>query len=1063
MSTSTLKLAIDDLTKYFAYSGRQDAVARTISKSGLPANLFLPSIPLPTIPPPAAPSESKPEEPQPHEVRGVIDMISNVTDGAIFTHKLIEKLAGTEVKNIEKVIKIYYEDEGISKVNGAYPSFIGMREDNTTPASIRRIISSGVPTESEFPTADGGVAGTNVNPKDPNKFTTPTLSAILLPSLEIGLSTRNADAVALFMNAIPTTQMSLCSPYIDLRIITDRPMIGDISAPGEGKLNDLSLSRFLGVYDVKRAEDPNYILAAAAPKGFEMTSGLGIGIPLPIGLGSSGGGEELDAGPEVSISSAGMEIFTSPQTLVNPEINRDRAAGGYQNVLDPMVPLATLEGIQFTDQLSGTGMIGYSRATVNIKLHDRSRMPELAVLMNPQTFSLGSFIIEYGWNHPHAMLNTEIDVNNVARAPNAYANFLNSLRSRLKYKLTTSNFTLTNDGQVSIQLNMISMGGASMPEVHIGEGAYVNSRLIKGLLTNLITQTLGTVDKNVKNIEIMPKQLLTPVDKLAKDTLVSRKTLIDIVGNFKKKSEDSAADISTIADFIKEQLDAVVSDSDKAKVSVASEVKKKLKALENSGGVGDPWLTDLDTGKTSTSTPKPRTETDTTDSGDGAVPEEASTDGSLTGGGEAEGSEESFQGWASLGKVIMSFIGRPLTATHKYDEVQVLFYGFNPLAGPFADYTVANFPISVNAFSKKILELMKQPQNLTIAKMMSFLSNIVSNPTSDPYGFSDAYGNKYETEDAATEGKDDDAVLSKKSSIKMAEMNILRSHFKAPALKFWIETVPDIQDKVDNITGSGDGSSDPKSSAQKKTPGKEICRVHVYDSNAHPFMATETMLDLLSDKDFAGFYKDAKASLSTGEPAPTPSADQVNQTGNKVRTANSTAKLEEEELVEIVKDDNELIEVMRQKVDTETIKAKIRAETPTITYGTMFSPITSVSLRAATSGGVNNAIIGREILAAKKGEGVKKAPSHVPDMLVTPASLDVKCIGNPLIMHGQYFYVDLGTGTTADNLYTVTNVTHDIGPGKFETGFKLTYAGNKIQAMRDKLAASYVVLKGLKK
>ena len=66
-------------------------------------------------------------------------------------------------------------------------------------------------------------------------------------------------------------------------------------------------------------------------------------------------------------------------------------------------------------------------------------------------------------------------------------------------------------------------------------------------------------------------------------------------------------------------------------------------------------------------------------------------------------------------------------------------------------------------------------------------------------------------------------------------------------------------------------------------------------------------------------------------------------------------------------------------------------------------------------------------------------------------------------MHGQYFYVDLGTGTTADNLYTVTNVTHDIGPGKFETGFKLTYAGNKIQAMRDKLAASYVVLKGLKK
>ena len=43
---------------------------------------------------------------------------------------------------------------------------------------------------------------------------------------------------------------------------------------------------------------------------------------------------------------------------------------------------------------------------------------------------------------------------------------------------------------------------------------------------------------------------------------------------------------------------------------------------------------------------------------------------------------------------------------------------------------------------------------------------------------------------------------------------------------------------------------------------------------------------------------------------------------------------------------------------------------------------------------------------------------------------------------------------------TVTNVTHDIGPGKFETSFKLTYAGNKIEAMRNQLVSAYVVLKG---
>ena len=1055
MSNSFLKLAIDDLTKYFTYSGRQDAVTRAAGKAGLPADIFIPSIP--AIPPPAPPPPVTPTKPTPDQVRTVMDMVSNITDGAIFTHKLIENLSGLEITNIGSIIKVYFEEAGVTKVKGAVPEFIGMLEDNKTPVSIRRITSSGVPTESEFPTLDGGVAGTNVNPMDPNKFTTPGLSAIVLPKLEIGLSTRNADAVALFMNAIPTVQMSLCAPYIDLRIITDRPMLGDIISPGEGKLNDLSLSRFLGVYEAKRSDDTNFILASASPKGFELAAGAEIA-PLPIGLGSSGDSSDVDAGAMPNISNAGMEIFTSPQTLVNPEINRDRAASGFPDVLDPMVPLATLEGIQFTDQLAGNGMIGYSKASVNIRLHDRSRMPELAVLMNPQTFSMGSFIIEYGWSHPHALLAPEIDANNVARAPNAYANFLNSLRSRLKYKLTTSNFTLTDDGQVSITLNMISMGGAATPEVHISEGAYVNSRLVKGLLTKLITQTLGTVDKNAKNIEIMPKQLLTPVDKLAKDTLVPRKTLIDIVSNFKEKNADSAADISGIADFIKAQLDAVVADSSKAKVNAASETKKKLKALENTGGVGDPWLTDIDTGKTSASTPKPRTETNTTDTGDGTVPEEASTDGSLTGEAEDEGAEESFKGWASLGKVVMSFIGRPLAATHKYDEVQVIFYGFNPLAGPFADYSVANYPISVNAFSKKVLELMKQPQNLTVAKMMSLLSNIVSNPTEDPYGFSDAYGNQYETEEESESGEDD-SEIAKASSIKMAEMNILRSHFQAPELKFWIETVPDVQDKIDNITGAS-GSPDTKSTTQKKTPGKEICRVHVYDSNAHPYMKTATLLDVLKSDEFAGFYKDAKASLTTGEDAPEPSADQVQQTGNKIDSANKVGELEEEEIVEIVRDDNEMIEVMRQKVDTETVRAKIRSETPTITYGTMFSPITNISLSAATSGGVNNAIIGREILAAKKEEGSKKAPTHVPDMLVTPASLTVKCVGNPLIRHGQYFYMDLGTGTTADNLYTVTNVTHDIGPGKFETSFKLTYAGNKIEAMRNQLVSAYVVLKG---
>jgi hypothetical protein len=40
----------------------------------------------------------------------------------------------------------------------------------------------------------------------------------------------------------------------------------------------------------------------------------------------------------------------------------------------------------------------------------------------------------------------------------------------------------------------------------------------------------------------------------------------------------------------------------------------------------------------------------------------------------------------------------------------------------------------------------------------------------------------------------------------------------------------------------------------------------------------------------------------------------------------------------------------------------------------------------------------------------------------------------------QQFFIDLGTGTTVDNLYNITGLTHNIAPGKFTTEMKFTFA-----------------------
>ena len=55
-------------------------------------------------------------------------------------------------------------------------------------------------------------------------------------------------------------------------------------------------------------------------------------------------------------------------------------------------------------------------------------------------------------------------------------------------------------------------------------------------------------------------------------------------------------------------------------------------------------------------------------------------------------------------------------------------------------------------------------------------------------------------------------------------------------------------------------------------------------------------------------------------------------------------------------------------------------------------------------------------------------------------------------MHENGGGIDTGTGTTLDNIYTVTNVTHTIGPGDFSTTLTLTCTNQgDTDSLRDKI------------
>jgi hypothetical protein len=64
---------------------------------------------------------------------------------------------------------------------------------------------------------------------------------------------------------------------------------------------------------------------------------------------------------------------------------------------------------------------------------------------------------------------------------------------------------------------------------------------------------------------------------------------------------------------------------------------------------------------------------------------------------------------------------------------------------------------------------------------------------------------------------------------------------------------------------------------------------------------------------------------------------------------------------------------------------------------------------------------------------------HNLPMIIVPAQLTLTSLGCPLADLQQAFFVDFGTGTTIDNIYTVTQISHTLSPGKFETAWTFTY------------------------
>ena len=926
----------------------------------------------------------------------------------------------------------------------------------------------------------------NGRPDDPSRLLYPSLAVFVISNRHFNPASRHVSQAALFSAGVPTTEMSLCSPFLRVNFIINRPTM-ERSGTGTGIVTRSNMISFLTDGSVLPWTS-DFSLANAIEPGSSVFETSPFGILQRDLTGLMASVSNMDVATKTR---TGMELFTSPQTLVNMDINQERSV----KVLDPAQPLMTLNSVSIKEYQSGFGLIGFKRATVNITLHDRTRLGEIAYFISPASFGQVESLIEYGWSHPNSDLLTG----------SPWGSFLNSLRCVGKYRLIRGNYNMDQTGQIKITLEMGSMGGEESKVTHVCTGDHVHISLLNSLIrdvnaTLLRLETLGgNITEEIRNIQTVS------VSDAGNQQMIPRKTYDDL-RHLSEKLDTETATEDIIRRAMREILDALhatapeylgVDGNASTVQSILGNIMGNLNPTTTA--TDDPFLTnvipfadqkdmsflrfaditygmwgqsrgaDHDLSSAAMSDALLGTLIDTSrrdDEEEEEEEEEESPAPPIEPDGLGNGD------WVSLGKLVTVMVGHPLAATGRFDEVQVLFYTFNECSGAMQSRPVSDFPIRFSAFFQRIVDAVDSNSNLTTSRIETILARFVNNGAAQAYGFKDIYSEQREDQErldaereavrearvaAREEHEEDEAALSaeltrldtrlediNKSAYDMRTFQAKRMHklgmwrprFKIPRLKFLYEAVPAL------VYSSAGG-------VPSVNRNKTILRIHVMDSNSSSHPGEQLVLDTIT----AGEAPAVFSMSTTG-------ADNVGQGAEILRGVLDAELIEPRAPVQ---DDpaEASIQRMAAAVSREAIHDYLRKTVPTVQFGTAFSPFSSVSISGMSSGALFDALLSdtfRDDDDDPQEQGTNT--SGIDEVTVVPVTAKASSLGNPMFHYGQQFYLDLKTGTTADNIFTVRDVTHNISPGTFTTDLSFYPAGQNatVDSIRANLASTLSLL-----
>lgn len=843
--------------------------------------------------------------------------------------------------------------------------------------------------------------------KDPNDPAVKKLSVVFINTPQVTPAQRNTEAITIFLNGVPQSELAQAVPYINVQFLFGKPAVDE-----NNRLNALSIFKLLeGSVNISNNPTMQFLTQANTVEG-----------RIEGARNQSGW-----------LSTAGMELFQTPHTMVNGDEPLDgNSSLRTTPVRDKFRPFLTFKSLNIDVQPS-VGLFSFKTAKMEFVLHDISRLHEVSDFIRPDMYGTTELFLEYGWTHPGS-----------GADGNFYADILNYTRCKEKYGIRNITMTMDEQRQANISLDLFMKGSNDFATETI---ATTNDR--QNDLLRLIEQTSEEVQRlreriqgnaNTSNTstrgggggrtrEIRGIQFLDAAADWRNNINLTGANLNDfrtLLTQLRRRENSSA--VSTELTTRLRTLVGSLSGNGftgargeqgallQLRTSLAEQLREKMEQL----GRDDPFLPNLripgrngvlvnvrDVGRGDNVV---RTTSEGTAQRNPNLPAVPVLSTGVTKN-------------VSLAKLLSLFVGLPLVSTGNYYDVQFLFYPFNKYAGFANGINTGQFVVDTKYFYEQYVryrsENVGRSANVSLRDFTTFLANIiVDDPIAAAYGLDSLYDRINNRATCETEYRLSGTTIAYQTNLERKLLGQTPDgSFRMPQITFYVEALP-------LRRGTREGTTtDPD-------PTKTILRIHVFDKQTTAYEGQASLLNasrenvLQSLSTIPATAEGEAPNLESHRAAFTQILEEATHGPTPfLRRTRSSTPSDDRDRVSYVVDGG-----------PEAIQEFVMKTMPYIIYGAQGSLVKTAQLTTMQDAALSSVNMLRSQRAGPlRANG--EQPGGLP-MSMIPVELSMTTMGCSLISFAQQFFVKFGTGTTTDNIYGVSGLSHKLEPGVFETDIK---------------------------